>query len=55
VDYIFQERPYGTLTRTLNINVPVDVEKAEASFEDGVLTLALPKAEAVKPKVIKVK
>jgi HSP20 family protein len=55
VNYIFQERPYGTLTRTLNINVPVDVEAAEASFENGVLTVALPKAEEMKPKTIKVK
>jgi hypothetical protein len=27
----------------------------EAKFEDGILTLKLPKAEEVKPKVIKVK
>jgi HSP20 family protein len=37
------------------LNVPVDVEKAEATFENGVLTLTLPKAEEIKPKTIKVK
>ena len=55
VDYILQERPCGCpFSRTLLLNVPVDVEKAEAKFEEGVLTLILPKAEAVRPKVIKV-
>ncbi|MGC9357145.1 MAG: Hsp20/alpha crystallin family protein [Anaerolineae bacterium] len=55
VDYLIQERPYGPFSRTLTINIPIDAEKAEAKFEDGVLTLILPKAEEVKPKVIKVK
>jgi HSP20 family protein len=30
-------------------------DKAEASFENGVLILTIPKAEEVKPKTIKVK
>ena len=55
VEYILQERPYGTFARTLTLNVPVDADKAEAVFENGVLTLTLPKAEETKPKVIKVK
>jgi len=54
VDYIFQERPYGKFTRSLTINTPVDTDKAEATFEHGVLTITLPKAEAARPKVIKV-
>jgi HSP20 family protein len=55
VDYLFQERAYGTFARRLTLNVPVRADKAEAVFEHGVLTLTLPKAEEVKPKVIKVK
>jgi HSP20 family protein len=55
VDYLIQERPFGPFSRTVTINIPIDAEKAEAKFEDGVLTLVLPKAEEVKPKVIKVK
>lgn len=55
VDYIFQERAYGPFSRTLTLNVPADAEKAEASFENGLLTLTIPKAESVKPKAIKVK
>ncbi len=55
VEYLFQERPYGPFARSLTLNVPVDVENAEALFENGVLTLTLPKIEAVKPKAIKIK
>lgn len=54
VDYALQERTYGKFQRTLNINIPVDANKAEAKFEDGLLTLVVPKAEAVKPKTIQV-
>jgi HSP20 family protein len=38
----------------LTINVPVDADKVEATFENGVLTITLPKSEAARPKVIKV-
>jgi HSP20 family protein len=55
VEYLFQERGFGLFSRTLTLNVPVEADKAEAVFENGVLTLTLPKAEETKPKVIKVK
>ena len=54
VNYIFAERFHGEFSRTLQLNVPVDLENIEATFENGVLTLMLPKAEEVRPKVIKV-
>ncbi len=54
VDYVLQDRSYGKFQRTLNINIPIDANKAEAKFEDGLLTLVVPKAEAVKPKTIQV-
>lgn len=54
VNYVLQERPFGKFARTLTINVPVDADKAEATFHNGVLTLRIPKSEAVKPKSIKV-
>ena len=54
MNYVIQERTYGTFQRTLNINVPVDAEKAEAKFENGLLTLTIPKAEAARPKQIQV-
>jgi HSP20 family protein len=54
-DYTFTERPRGRYSRTLLLNVPVEADKAEANFDNGLLTLRLPKAETVKPKQIKVK
>jgi HSP20 family protein len=55
VDYICQEHCYGPFARTFNLNVPIQTDKVTAEFENGVLTLTLPKAEEVKPKTIKVK
>jgi HSP20 family protein len=54
-DYVIQERRYGPFSRTLTLNVPVQAEKADAVFENGVLKLTVPKAEEVKPRQIKVK
>ncbi len=54
-DYFYQERRFGSFARTLTLPVPVQTDKAEAKFEDGVLTLTLPKAEAVKAKKIAIK
>lgn len=55
VSYLLQERRFGTFYRQLQINVPVQAEKAEATFDKGVLTLTIPKAEEVRPRQIKVK
>jgi len=55
VDYAFIERPQGRFSRTLMLNVAVEADKADAHFENGLLTLKIPKAETVKPKTIKVK
>ncbi len=54
VNYLVQEIPYGKFERTLRLNIPVQANKAEATFEKGVLTLILPKQEEIKPKTIKV-
>lgn len=54
VKNLFAERYHGPFSRTLQLNVPIDVDKVEATFENGILTLTLPKAEEVRPKVIKV-
>ena len=55
VEYAIHERASGEYERTLRFNVPVDAEAAEATFENGVLTLTVPKAEEAKPRQIKVK
>ncbi|NLG48913.1 MAG: Hsp20/alpha crystallin family protein [Chloroflexi bacterium] len=54
VNYLLQERAYGTFTRTLRLNLPVQADKAEATFENGVLTLVIPKQDEARPKTIKV-
>lgn len=54
VDYLLQERAYGTFSRTLRLNIPVQAEKAEASFDKGLLTLVIPKQEEVRTRTIKV-
>jgi HSP20 family protein len=54
-DYFYKERRYGSFSRSLPIPVQVKSDKAEAVFENGVLTLTLPKAEEIKPKQIKIK
>lgn len=54
-DYLYQERHYGRFSRTVRLPVAVEADKAEAIFENGVLTLTLPKVEEARAKVIKVK
>ena len=54
-NYVRQERRYGAFQRTVTLPTSVVSDKAKAEFENGVLTLTLPKSEDVKPKTIKVK
>lgn len=54
-NYYYRERRHGTFTRSLVLPTSVETTKAEANFENGVLTLTIPKAEEVKPKQIKIK
>ncbi len=53
-DYYRREIRYGAYHRSLALPVSVDADKAQAGFENGVLTLHLPKAEALRSKQIKV-
>ena len=50
--YLVQEITTSEFQRSLTLPVEFDVNKAKASYESGVLTLTLPKAEVVKPKQI---
>jgi len=54
-NYHLRERRYGAFQRSVRLPTDVKADKAEAVFENGVLTLTLPKAEEVLPKTIKVK
>lgn len=50
-----RERGYGKFARVIELPHLVDAEKVQASFKHGVLTIALPKQEASKPRKIEVK
>ena len=54
-DYLYQEKRYGTFSGTVVLPIGLKSDRAEATMEDGVLTLTIPKAEEVKAKAIKVK
>jgi HSP20 family protein len=49
------EREYGRFVRRFALPTDVNSEKVRAEFKDGVLSVALPKAPAVTPKMIDVK
>ena len=53
--YYLRERRSGGFHRAVSLPDGLDVKKAEATFEDGVLTVTLPKTEETKPQEIKVK
>jgi HSP20 family protein len=49
-----RERRCGQFQRTVTLPTMISPDKAQASFENGVLMLVLPKAEEAKPKEIKI-
>ncbi|MBC7238221.1 MAG: Hsp20/alpha crystallin family protein [Chloroflexi bacterium] len=51
----FRERRYGAFQRAVTLPTEVDANKAEATFENGVLKLTIPKTEEAKPKKIQIK
>ena len=54
-NYHVLERRSGAFERSVALPTEVQTEKAKADFENGVLTISLPKAETVKPKMITIK
>jgi HSP20 family protein len=51
---LLQEIRRGRFVRTLNLPEGLEPDKAVATFEDGVLTLRIPKAEQIKPRQIRI-
>jgi HSP20 family protein len=54
-NYVRHERYEGEMTRTIALPTQIQSDKVQATYEHGVLTLQVPKSEAVKPKQIEVK
>ena len=53
--YLMRERRFGSFRRSLRLPETVDPDRAETTYEDGVLTVTLPKSEAKRAKQLTVK
>ncbi len=53
-NYIMRERKYGEVYRKIMLPTEVDIEKAKANYNNGVLEIILPKTEKVARKTIKI-
>lgn len=49
------ERVYGQFRRVIALGTDVDAERIDANYKDGVLSVHVPKAEAVRPKKITIR
>ena len=54
-DYYRCELCYGKFSRSVALPAAVDAKKVEASYENGILEITLPKVEEAKPKKVEVK
>ena len=54
VEWLTQERPTGTFVRQLTLGGGLDLDRIEAAYTDGVLSLTLPVAEEARPRRIDV-
>jgi HSP20 family protein len=52
---LLSERSYGKFSRSIRLAQAIDADRVEATYENGVLTLNLPKAPEVQPRMIPVK
>ena len=50
-----RERSFGKFVRSITMPAAVNADDISAEYEDGVLSLTLPKAEEVKPRIIAVR
>ena len=51
--WLVRERRFGSFQRSVSLGTPINADMASAQFENGVLTLTLPKSEQARPKQIK--
>ena len=50
-----REQYYGKFERSMMLPYPIQIEKADSNYKDGILTLTLPKSEEARAKRIEVK
>ena len=53
-EWLVNERPQGSFTRQLFLGEGLDTERVEASYDQGVLTVTVPVAEAAKPRKVEI-
>ncbi|RJS70365.1 Hsp20/alpha crystallin family protein [Methanophagales archaeon] len=53
--YVRRERTYTSYYRLVPLPAEVDADKADATFENGVLEISMPKVKAIEKKKIKIK
>jgi HSP20 family protein len=54
VQWLRHERPFGTFQRQISLGDGLDLEKINATYHDGVLTVTIPVAERAKPRRIQI-
>ena len=54
MQWLSRERPTGTFARQLSLGHGLALDRIEAGYADGVLTLTIPVAEEAKPRKIEV-
>lgn len=52
--YLIQEIRHGSFSRSVTLPNGLEPDKAEATFEHGILSLRIPKAEQMKPRQIRI-
>lgn len=53
--YHMHERRWGSFERSIPLPTSVSADKATAEFENGILTITVPKSEKARPKTITIK
>ncbi|HVK03429.1 MAG TPA: Hsp20/alpha crystallin family protein [Armatimonadaceae bacterium] len=53
-NYVRVERSYGKFQRSFTLGVPVQHDKVNATYQDGILEIHLPKSEETRPRKVQV-
>jgi HSP20 family protein len=53
-DYLYEEHSYGSFSRVVPLPAAVEADKVEATYENGILEVTLPKTPEVKGKKIEI-